>query len=310
MSRFPDPVGVPNEIYSERMRRQRSLIYAAKWGIAIRLLIIIAEMAGVFLFGSHSLMMDAFASIVDVASTIFLVVCIRFAELPPDENHPFGHGRVEPLAGLLLGLMLSVFGVTSLLQHSSQFNQERAPNSYLWIIPFAALILLEGCYHLAQHIAKKENSPALAADAIHYRMDALTSLFAAAALMLASYFPKLGALFDDSGAIAISLLMIVLGIYAAKKNLAQVLDSPPPAEYFEKVREASSVVPGVLGTEKLRIQQYGPDAHVDIDIEVDPGLTVDLAHRISQNVRAEIQRRWPAVRDVTVHIEPYYANDH
>ena len=65
-----------------------------------------------------------------------------------------------------------------------------------------------------------------------------------------------------------------------------------------------------LAPEKIRIQRYGPDAHVDIDIEVKPSLTVDKAHKISQQVRREIQKAWPAVRDVTVHIEPYYANDH
>lgn len=310
MKQFPEPVDLPTQFFEERKKRQSNLIYAAKWGILIRLLIIVGELVGVFLWGSHALMMDAFASMVDVASTIFLVICIWFAERPPDQNHPFGHGRIEPLAGLLLGLMLSVFGVTSLLQHSSHFNQEVAPSPYVWVIPFIALLLLEGCYHLLTHIAKKEHSPALAADAIHYRMDAITSLFAAVALLLASYYPQYGAFFDDSGAIAISLLMIILGVFAAKNNLNQVLDSPPPDEYFDRVRQASFRVPGVLGTEKLRIQLYGPDAHVDIDIEVDPTLTVDDAHLISQSVRVEIQKEWPAVRDVTVHIEPFYPNDH
>lgn len=65
-----------------------------------------------------------------------------------------------------------------------------------------------------------------------------------------------------------------------------------------------------MDTEKTRIQLYGPDAHVDIDIEVDPELSVQKAHKISQEVRIEIQKAWPAVRDVTVHIEPYYPNDH
>lgn len=310
MNHFPEPVRPPTQVFEKREKRRANLIRAAKWGIAIRASIILGELAGVFWLGSHALMMDAFASIVDVASTIFLVICIKIAERPPDETHPFGHGRVEPLAGLILGLMLAVFGLLSLLQHTSEFKMEGTVSPFIWLIPFAAVLLLEGCYHVVIHTAKKENSPALAADAIHYRIDALTSLFATIALLLASFYPQMGGKFDESGALAISLLMIILGLYAAKSNVHQVLDSPPPASYFQLVRESALKVPGVRDTEKLRIQLYGPDAHVDIDVEVDPHLSVDLAHEISQKVRAEIQKEWPAVRDVTVHIEPFYPNDH
>ena len=88
------------------------------------------------------------------------------------------------------------------------------------------------------------------------------------------------------------------------------MDRIPEDRFFNTVRQAAKHVEGVLETEKIRIQRYGPDAHVDIDIEVDPGLTVEVAHAISQKVRVEIQKAWPAVRDVTVHIEPYYSGDH
>lgn len=310
MNRFPDPVRPPEKIYEEREQRKANLIRAAKWGVFARMSIIFGELLGVFFLGSRALMMDAFASIVDVASTLFLVIFIKLAERPPDKNHPFGHGRLEPLAGLLLGIMMMVFGFITLLQHTTEFIRNEAVNPYVWLIPFAAVLLLEGCYQVVIQTAKNENSPALAADAVHYRIDALTSLFAAIALLLASFYPHLGSLFDDTGAFAISCLMIVFGLYAAKNNIYQVLDSPPSDVYFERVRAASLKVPGVCETEKLRIQLYGPDAHVDIDIEVAPDLSVHLAHEISQKVRAEIIKEWPAVRDVTVHIEPYYPNDH
>jgi divalent metal cation (Fe/Co/Zn/Cd) transporter len=89
-----------------------------------------------------------------------------------------------------------------------------------------------------------------------------------------------------------------------------MMDRIPNPRFFEKVKNAARSVDGVEETEKIRIQLYGPDAHVDIDIEVDPHLTVEVAHKISQQVRAEIQKKWTAVRDVTVHVEPYYPNDH
>lgn len=95
-----------------------------------------------------------------------------------------------------------------------------------------------------------------------------------------------------------------------RDNLHQLLDRIPATHYFDTVKQAARRVKGVFGTEKIRIQLYGPDSHVDIDIEVEPEMSVLAAHEISQQVRVEIQKDWPAVRDVTVHIEPFYPNDH
>jgi cation diffusion facilitator family transporter len=158
--------------------------------------------------------------------------------------------------------------------------------------------------------AKRRSSPALAADAIHYRIDGLTSLFATFALILVAFYPTWSHLIDHIGAMTISGLMMVIGIVAGKQNLNQLLDRAPDPDYFHRVRSAALKVQGVKETEKVRIQLYGPDAHVDIDIEVDPTLPVEEAHTISQKVRTEIQKEWPLVRDVTVHIEPYYPGDH
>jgi cation diffusion facilitator family transporter len=159
-------------------------------------------------------------------------------------------------------------------------------------------------------VAKKQNSPALLADAVHYRIDSISCLFAVAALSFGAYFPKYSLLLDHIGAIFIAFLMMGIGIKAAWGNLHQILDRIPSQEYFELVHSAAMSVCGVMATEKLRIQSYGPDAHVSIDVEVDPLLSVEVAHEITQKVRLEIQKTWPAVRDVIVHVEPYYPNDH
>jgi cation diffusion facilitator family transporter len=158
--------------------------------------------------------------------------------------------------------------------------------------------------------AKKQNSPALAADAVHYRLDGITSLFATIALLVGAFVPEWSHKVDHFGALGISVVMVIVGLNSARNNMHQILDRVPDQEFFDRVKNAAQKAKGVLDTEKIRIQLYGPDAHVDIDVEVDPHLTVEVAHGISQKVRAEIQKEWPAVRDVTVHIEPYYPNDH
>lgn len=170
--------------------------------------------------------------------------------------------------------------------------------------------MLEIGYRHLKRTAKRQNSPALLADAVHYRIDSINSLFAMVALAFAAYFPAYSVMIDHLGAVLIAVLMIVIGANAAKNNIHQLLDRTPDETYFTLVREATMRVAGVLATEKLRIQVYGPDAHVSIDIEVDPHMSVEVAHEITQKVRHEIQIAWPCVRDVIVHVEPYYADDH
>lgn len=313
MSHFPDPVRLPEDVSKDRNLRRSEVLSSAKIGILVRFCVILFELLGVYLYGSSALLMDALASFLDIFSSLVMVLFIIWAAKPPDADHPFGHGRYEPLVGLQLGVMLAVFGIVALIQQGGQLVNETVEvtlDSKVWLFPFIALLFLELCYRLIIHAAKKHSSPALAADAFHYRIDALTSLFATIALLLAAYVPEWGLAFDHLGAIVIALLMVGLGIYAALSNVHQLMDRIPDAVFFDRVRQSALRVNGVRDTEKVRIQLYGPDAHVDIDIEVDPVMNVEAAHQISQRVRAEIQKEWPAVRDVTVHIEPYYPGDH
>lgn len=313
MSHFPGPLSLPESIVQERGARTRQVLRAAQGGIFVRLVIIFVELLGYYWFSSSALLMDAVSSSIDVLSSLVLVLCVWMASRPPDIDHPFGHGRYEPLAGMQLGIILVFVGSGTLFQQIYATVSESTHgeiNARAWLIPFFATCLLEICYQMVIRVAKKQNSPALAADAVHYRIDGLTSLFATLALGVGALFPEASVLFDRLGAATIAVLMVVIGVGATRKNLHQVMDRSPGVDFFEKVRKASKGVPGVLGTEKVRIQIYGPDAHVDIDIEVDPSLPVEEAHKISQQVRWEIQKEWPSVRDVTVHIEPYYPNDH
>lgn len=313
MTHYPEPVKPPPYVFLARKERNQQLIRSAKRGVYIRLLIILFEFVGAWFFASYALAMDAIASFIDVFFSVSLIFFIKLAENPPDEEHPFGHGRFEPLVGMQIGVLVITIGIIAFLQQLLHLSTEKGHPPlafYVWIIPLVAVLLLEICYRVVMSAAKKQNSPALAADALHYRIDGITSAIATIALVIAAYFPQWSNLIDHLGAIAIACFMVGIGIYAAKNNLYQLIDTAPPKEYFEKVRSAALKVQGVRETEKIRIQQYGPDAHVNIDIEVDPKMAVELAHQITQQVRAEIQKVWPAVRDVTVHVEPYYPGDH
>lgn len=313
MAKFPKPLSLPTHVYASRAKRHSQVMAAAKLGISFRLFVIIFELVGVALTHSSALFLDAVSSLTDVISSLFLVFCIKLAQRPPDQNHPFGHGRYEPLGGLLLGILMMVLGGVLFVQQLFGIFQEQFHShihSWAWVFPAISMIALEIAYRLLIRTAKQQHSPALAADAVHYRVDSLTSLLATIALGTAFFWPEWGFTIDHLGAIAIALFMIGIGVMASRENFHQLMDRVPEPEFFKRVKQAALKAAGVEGTEKIRIQQYGPDAHVDIDIEVNPSLTVAKAHKISQQVRVEIQKAWPSVRDVTVHIEPYYPGDH
>lgn len=313
MSKFPKAVKIPREVHASRIKRDQQTVRAIQLGMGFRLFVILFELIGVILIHSSSLFLDAIASITDVASSIFLLICMKLAQRPPDTNHPFGHGRYEPMGGLLIGMLLVVLGGVMFFQQlvSSTYEEgHRHIQSWAWIFPAVAVILLEIAYRFLIRTAKKTHRPALAADAYHYRIDSLTSLLATIALIIAAFSPEWSVFVDRIGALLIALFMCGLGFVAIRDNFHQLMDKIPDSKYFDLVKQAAFKASGVQATEKIRIQHYGPDAHVDIDIEVMPNLTVDKAHKISQIVRLEIQKAWPDVRDVMVHIEPYYPNDH
>jgi len=310
---YPEPVSPAGDTEHRRQQRARELLRVAWLGISLRTGVIAMELTGGLILGYAALIVDAFSSMFDAFASIGIVMAIRYAARPPDENHPFGHGRVEPLAGLQLGLLVSAAGIWLTVQNlwgavKSPAAAEIEP--WAWTLPTAAAAILEVSARIVRRIGTQQDSTALIAEAYHYRIDAATSIVAAVGLLLANRFPAQGHLLDHLCAAVLAVVMVGLGAAAALQNYHQVLDRAPDEQHFQRVRDSALRVAGVQGVEKLRIQHAGPDAHVDIDIEVEPAMNVAAAHVITQHVRAQIQSDWPAVREVVVHVEPYFAGDH
>ncbi|MCA9054372.1 MAG: cation transporter [Planctomycetaceae bacterium] len=310
---FPAPVENPDHVDAVRQARLSEMQRVAWSGTGVRIAVIAVEGIAVWWWEYAALMTDLVASVIDVASSIAIVFAIRSAARPPDENHPFGHGRIEPLAGLQMGVLLVVAGAALAIRylfHLAHSEPAGAISPLGWGIPAAAAVALEIVARIVYRTAEREHSTALLAEASHYRIDALTSLIAAVGLGIAAAAPQYGHHVDLLSAVGLAAIMIVLGASAVRENVHQLLDHVPHDVRFEQVRAAALDVSGVLDVEKIRIQHAGPDAHVDIDIEVDPELSVAAAHVIAQHVRTAIQADWPFVREVVVHVEPYYPGDH
>jgi cation diffusion facilitator family transporter len=312
-SAFPAPVDQAEHVDLARRSRLQELQRVTLMGVGVRVTAIACEAVALWYWGYAALLTDVVASLFDVLSSLAILAAIRYAARPPDDDHPFGHGRLEPLAGLQLGVLMALAGSWLASRHVLGLAQTPAAgevSGLAWIIPGLAALALEVVARLVRRTGEREHSTALVAEGGHYRIDALTSLIAAVGLGAAAIWPEWGHRLDLLSAVTLAAIMIGLGVSAARDNLHQLLDRVPHDEHFAQVRNAALKVDGVLEVEKIRIQQAGPDAHVDIDIEVDPDLTVAAAHVITQHVRAQIQADWPMVREVVVHVEPFYAGDH
>ncbi|WP_339732997.1 cation diffusion facilitator family transporter [uncultured Gimesia sp.] len=310
---FPDALTLSDDVNRIRRRRTARLMKVAWLGISVRLFVIVMELVGLWFLGHSVLLVDALASSADVFTSLAILFAIRLAEQPPDEDHPFGHGRYEPLAGFQLGILILLVGTGTFgyqLFAAISHTQSEVIGWVSWTIPLFAAILLELTCGVVLRMAQQEQSSAMIAEAYHYRVDAITSFVAAFGLLIASQIPGYGHLIDHITAMILAVIMVYLGWIAARENLNELTDKIPHQKYFDQVKASAMKVAGVLDVEKVRIQTAGPDAHVNIDIEVNPNETVDQAHLTAQQVRRQIQLDWPTVREVVVHVEPYYEADH
>jgi len=313
LEEFPEPLELSDDVTRVRLRRTARLMKVAWVGISVRLFVIAMELIGLWFLGHSVLLVDALASCADVFTSLAILFAIRLAEQPPDEDHPFGHGRYEPLAGFQLGILILIVGTGTFgyqLFAAMRHSQYEVIGWISWMIPLSAALLLEGTCRLVLKMAQQEKSSAMIAEAYHYRTDAITSFLAALGLLIASQIPGYGHLIDHITAMLLAVIMVYLGWIAARENLHELTDKIPDQKYFDQVRASALKVEGVQDVEKVRIQTAGPDAHVNIDIEVNPDETVDQAHLYAQQVRHQIQLDWPTVREVVVHVEPYYEADH
>lgn len=313
MKKYPNPIPLPQHVFDERENRLHHIVLATRIGIGIRSLLIGVLLLGFWHFRASVLLFDVMAMMLDVGSSWILIYSFRLASRPPDANHPLGHGRFEPLAALIFGVVVMTLGCVMSAGELKKIFEGAHTDSIRtsgWIIPFISMVVLEMSFRKLKKVAEKLKAPALLSEAFHFRMDSVSSLIALGTFVFMFFFPAYRDLVDHVGAVLIGVLIMYLGWLSIRENAAQLVDLSPSKEYFEVVTEAALKVSGVRATEKTKIQIYGPDAHVAIDVEVDPNLTVEEAHGIAQRVRMEIQRAWPSVQDVIVHIEPHYAGDH
>jgi cation diffusion facilitator family transporter len=262
---------------------------------------IVAGMSG----HSTAVVADGLESASDVIASGFVLFGLTLAAKPADENHPYGHGRVETLTGLLIGLVLMVGG--ALISWNSIRRVGRPHEALAAFVIWPVIVSLAaktGLAALKFHYGRKLKSDALIADAWNDSMDTISAIAALAAVGLTLSDSVRFAEADRYGGFVVGLIVVSAGIRVTRETTLQLMDTMPDARLIGQIREAASGVPGVRGVEKCFARKTGFKYHVDLHLEVDPEMTVRQSHQLAHQVQLNILARLDWVADVLVHVEP------
>lgn len=259
-----------------------------------------------YLAGSTSVMADGLESAGDVLASGIILLGLAVAARPPDQNHPYGHGRFETLTGLGVGVALALVGAGITWKSFQNLDLRHAPPATYAVWPLIASVLLKAALAAVKFRAgRRIRSSALVADAWNDTVDILSGSVALAAVGLTLYDPQRFLAADHYGGAAVGLIVIVLGLQVVRETSLTLMDTMPGEAMMASIRAAAMKVPGALDVEKCYARKTGLRYHVDLHLEVDPDLTVRRGHSIAEEVRHAVKNELAWVEDVLVHVEPY-----
>ncbi len=273
--------------------------------IIINLLLAIIKITTGLVGNSYALVADGIESTVDTISSLIVWSGLRISVRPPDDNHPYGHGKAETIAGVAVSLSLLGAAVLIAVQSIREIIiPQYPPAPYTLLVLFVVIITKEILYRRIFKVGSSLDSISLKSDAWHHRSDALTSLAAFIGISIALLGGPGYEAADDWAALFACLIITFNGIRLLRGAIDEVMDAAVMNGTEERVREIATIVKGVVGVEKCRIRKSGLGLLMDIHIMVDGNLSVRKGHEIAHIVKDRLRKELPSVHDVIVHIEP------
>ena len=283
---------------AQRLRARAT--YAA---LAVAAVLIAAKFAAWLGTGSVALLSSLVDSLVDAAASLVTFFAVRHAAVPADREHRFGHGKAEPLAALGQSAFL-VGSAMLLMAEAVRRLISPVPVEHAWggiaVMVFSIVVTL-GLVGYQRHVIRETGSIAIGADEVHYRSDLLLNLSVIAALALGSALqaPILDPLFGG----AIGLWIISGAVRIARLSLVQLMDREMPDEERAQVRKIAEAHPEVAAVHDIRTRIAGPTKFIQLHIEMDGGISLLQAHRISDTVEADLRHAFPHA-EIIIHEDP------
>jgi cation diffusion facilitator family transporter len=294
-------------------RLQRGL-RATFLGIAVNVILGAAKFAAGIFGHSHALIADATESFADIFNSLVVWRGIVVAAAPPDEEHPYGHSKAEPLAAAFGAVMLAAAAIWIAgkgtwdiyqLLNPQTFHYHHEPVRWFTLVVLVVVIVVkEGLFRFVIGEGEATDNSAVKTDAWHHRSDAITSAGAFIGIGVALIGGEKFSWADDAAAIFCAVIIGINGWLLLCPALSELMDKAPDREVIERIRRTAVGTPGVERVEKCFARKAGHLYFVEMHIEVDPQMTVLRSHEIAHDVKDRIRETMPEVSDVLVHIEP------
>lgn len=300
------PVVSPSvDPHAEARRRAEDGARLVLRGVGLNIVLCLAKFAGGILGNTYALIADGIESLLDMFSSLLVWAGFRYAAKPPDADHPYGHGKAEPLAAMAVALAI-FFAAGWIGIHAMHeiLTPHRAPH---WgTLPLLAVIVAVKWIFSRRMAREGEQSGgvALGAEAWHHAADALTSAAAFVGIAIAVAGGPEYAAADDWAALGACVVIAFNGVAILRRALGEVMDTAAPEALHAEVRALAGLVEGVRGIDKCRVRRSGLSVLVDIQIIVEPLLTVRAGHEIAHAVQDRLVGAGLAITHVSVHVEP------
>lgn len=284
--------------------RYREVRNITLWGAVVNLVLSIGKIFFGFVGQSQSLIADGIHSLSDLASDGLVLIAAKHGSQDADEEHPYGHGRIETLATVALGIFLiavavgiSVDAVHRLFEPEELLN----PGFLALSIALISVAAKEALYIYTMRVAKKLNSDMLKANAWHHRSDAISTV-----IVVIGIIGSMAGLsyLDAIAAIGVGLMIVKIGWDLCAHSIRELIDTALDSEHVDSIKETIAGVDGVKTLHMLRTRRMGGSALVDVHLQVNPEISVSEGHQISEAVRHKLLAAHDEVSDVLVHIDP------
>jgi cation diffusion facilitator family transporter len=282
------------------------------FGVVANTLLAIVKVVAGTTGHSNALLADGLESALDVVSSGLIWGALLYAGKPPDEEHPYGHGKLESLACVMgsifllaAGTWVAVHSAWNLWQtYSGGLHDRSMPQSWTLAVLLVVIAIKETLFRLLMRAGRRVGSSAMQADAWHHRSDALTSVAAFIGISVALIGGGAWRSADDWAALFSCAIILGNGFRMLRSGVGEVIDEQVSPELAERIIEITCAVDGVSSAEKCRVRKSGLTLIADLHVRVSPDLTVRRGHDISHDVKDQLIAAGLNISDVTVHLEP------
>lgn len=274
-------------------------------GLVINIVLASTKICAGLLGDAYVLIADGIESALDVGGSLVIWSGLTFAARPPDATHPYGHGKAEPVAAIVvaIGVLAAALGL-AIQSVRELFLPHHAPAPFTLVVLIIVVIVKEILYRYVSRFGRNVESTAVQTDAWHHRTDAMTSIAAFIGISVALIGGERWQSADDWAALFACALIGANGYRLLRPALYEIMDTAPRGAVVDLVRDAAASVGGVVRIDKSLVRKMGLSFYVDLHVEVDGNISVREGHQIAHAVKRAIQESDPRIADVLVHIEP------